>query len=376
VTTPEPDALSFHLALYTDSAELGGAEVVIGRVLAALPAGIRVTVVGVDESVVMWLRERRPGTASMVLPPIRDRRDVLEMARHRAMFVRLAPDVVQFNLSTGGSCQWAILAAATVPGVPMVVLEHSPMGVWSEFSRRLKRRTSRRLAAHVTVGERTARTIESDNGLVPGSIRTIHHGVPDVDHAPVERPDAPTVLCVSRHDPVKGIDVLLDAFARVAEPTRLVVIGDGTETASLEAQLRRLGLEQRVELRPGMWGEVRAADVMWAFDALVLPSRLEGFPVTVVEAMLAAIPVVATRVGSVDESVLDGETGWIVPPEDPAALAGAIEAVVADPERARRMGARGREVALERFTLEVTVAEWLSLYRQVLGDRSLDGSTS
>jgi glycosyltransferase involved in cell wall biosynthesis len=226
--------------------------------------------------------------------------------------------------------------------------------------------TARRLAAHVTVGTSTARTIERDNGLAAGSITTIHHGVPDVGRAAVERPTEPTVLCVSRHDPVKGIDVLLDAMALVPPPTRLVVIGDGTETDTLRAQIDRLDLAERVELRPGMWGEQRAADVMWAFDALVLPSRLEGFPVTVVEAMLAGLPVISTDVGSVRESVRPGETGWIVPAEDPAALAAAIEAVVADPSTARAMGARGRELALERFTIDATVAAWVALYRQVL----------
>ena len=106
---------------------------------------------------------------------------------------------------------------------------------------------------------------------------------------------------------------------------------------------------------------------MWAYEGLVLPSRLEGFPVTVLEAMFAGIPVIATDVGSVREQIEPGRTGWVVPPEDPAALAHAIEELCGDPARAREMGARGREVALERFTMETTVRAWLDLYDEVLG---------
>ena len=146
----------------------------------------------------------------------------------------------------------------------------------------------------------------------------------------------------------------------------LVLVGDGPETERLVELRDRLGLADRVEFRPLDW-DVRVADLMWAFDALVLPSRLEGFPVTIVEAMLAGLPVVATAVGSVDEAVVVGSTGWIVPPEDPAALAGAIGELVADLPAARAMGERARRIAEERFTIEATVGAYLDLYRGILG---------
>lgn len=363
-----PDDLPpFHLAVYSDSDVLGGAEVVLGRLLHALPDQIRVTVVGVDDDVVAWLRARRSGSSSMVLPAISGRTDLAGMARHRAMLGRLDADVIQFNLSTGSSCQWAMLAACTLPGVHRVALEHSSMGVWSSSSARLKRLIERGLDAHVAVGERTARLLERSSGLPDRTIETIHHGVPDLGHHPVERPEAPTVLNVARHDPVKGVDLLLEAFALVPPPARLVLIGDGPETAALEAQCRRLGLEHRVDLRGPSWDGVPAGDMMWAFDLFVLPSRLEGFPVTVVEAMLAGTPVVATDVGSVREQLTDGETGWIVPAEDVEALATAITAALDQPdERARRADAAKRD-AEQRFTIDATVAAWSELYRRVLG---------
>lgn len=366
MTATAAPAPRFHLVVYSDAAARGGAEVNLSRVLGALPAWIKVTVMGVDPRVVDWLASHRPGTDTLVLPPVVDRTDLRGLARHRAMFVRLRPDVLQFNLSTASSCQWAIAAATTIRGLSRVVVENSPMAVWSSTSGALKRATSPRLAGHVAVGDRTARMIEESSGLEPGSIATLYHGVPRVGREPVERPDEPTLLTVARHDRVKGVDVLLEAMALVPPPTRAVLVGDGPETDRLVELRDRLGLADRVEFRPLDW-DVRVADLMWAFDALVLPSRLEGFPVTIVEAMLAGLPVVATAVGSVDEAVVVGSTGWIVPPEDPAALAGAIGELVADLPAARAMGERARGIAEERFTIEATVGAYLDLYRGILG---------
>lgn len=354
----------FHLVVYSDAQALGGAEVNLARVLSGLPERIRVTVVGVDDDVVDWLRSHRPGLEVVVVDPIAGRSDVAAMATHRTTFSRLRPDVLQFNLSMVSSCQWAIFAATTIPGMRIVVVENSPTATWSQGSRWLKRLTARRLAAHIAVGDRTARLIEEDAGLRPSSIGTLYHGAPDVGHEAVDRPTEPTLLTIARHDPVKGIDVLLDAMAHVDPPTRLVVIGEGAETERLLAQRHRLRLDDRVELRSFPWDR-RAADVMWAFDGFVLPSRVEGFPVTVVEAMLAGLPVVATDVGSVDEAVVPGETGWIVPPEDPVALAQAMNELVGDLDRASAMGRAARELAASRFSVEATMRSYLDLYRSL-----------
>jgi glycosyltransferase involved in cell wall biosynthesis len=362
----------FHLVVYSDATGLGGAEVNLSRVLAALPATVHVTLMGVDDDVVDWLAGHRRSADRLVLPAVVDRSDLRGLARHRAMFVRLRPDVLQFNLSTASSCQWAVAAATTIPGLCRVVVENSPMAVWSSTSGALKRATSPRLAAHIAVGDRTGRLIEESSGLAPGSITTLYHGVPAVGREPVARPDEPTVLTVARHDPVKGLDVLLDAMALAPAPTRLVIVGDGPEGERLRAQRDALGLADRVEFRPLSW-DVRVADLMWAFDGLVLPSRLEGFPVTIVEAMLAGLPVVATDVGSVREAVVpdgDDRTGWIVPPEEPPALAAAIAELVGDLPAAAAMGERARDVARERFTIDATVGSYLDLYRRIVPERA------
>lgn len=360
------------LALYSDAEVFGGVEVNVSRVLTALPDAVEVTIIGVDDDVVDWLYSHRPTGRALTIPAIRDRTDIRGMSRHYSMFRRLDVDVVQFNLSSASSCQWAMFVATFVRGPRRIAVEHSPMGVWSGTSARLKRFTSSRLAAHAAVGERTARLIEESSGLPAGSIRTIHHGMAGVGDTKLERGPEPTLLTVARHDPVKGVDVLLDAFSLVPPPARLVLIGDGPESENLRRQAADLGLEDRVDFLDLPWQQ-RASDVMSTYDAFVLPSRLEGFPVTIVEAMLSGLPVVATDVGSVTEAVVPAETGWIVEAEDPRALADAMIDLLSDMDRAAAMGTRGREIAMERFTIESTIESYMDMYEQVLG-RPMDRS--
>jgi glycosyltransferase involved in cell wall biosynthesis len=174
---------------------------------------------------------------------------------------------------------------------------------------------------------------------------------------------------VARHDPVKGVDVMLQAMTLLPDDVHLVQIGAGLETANLLALRHELGLDDRVEFRDIPWGE-RAADQIAGFDLFVLSSRIEGLPVTIMEAMLAGRAVIATDVGSVREEVIDGETGLVVPPEDPAAVAAAVESLIADPARREEMGRKGLAMASEMFTVDSTVDRYVELYDRVLAARS------
>jgi glycosyltransferase involved in cell wall biosynthesis len=265
------------------------------------------------------------------------------------------------------SCQWAILAAMTIPGQRYVVMEHSPVGTWSSLSKALKKVTSRRADAHVTVGHRAARIIEGLGDLPEGSLRVIHSGVPVVELDPPERTSEDfTVGMLSRHDPVKGIDLAIRAIDALGPGYRLVVVGDGWERENLEALVAELGVGDRVELRP--YAE-DARNLYPTFDVYLLPSRLEAFPVTVQEAMQAGVPVVATEVGSVREAVDDGETGFVVPVEDVDALVDAVRRLHDDPALRAAMGARAAEVGRKRFDVAAGVSAWEDLYREVLDRR-------
>jgi glycosyltransferase involved in cell wall biosynthesis len=144
------------------------------------------------------------------------------------------------------------------------------------------------------------------------------------------------VLFVGNLVAVKGVDVLLKAWSRLAaagvlgSEDRLAIVGDGPERGRLQAQAEALGLGPRVAFA----GAVAFAEVprwMAASDVLCLPSRSEGTPNVVVEALASGVPVVATRVGGVPELVRQGENGLLVPPEDAPALAEALASALVRP---------------------------------------------
>jgi glycosyltransferase involved in cell wall biosynthesis len=143
----------------------------------------------------------------------------------------------------------------------------------------------------------------------------------------------------------------------------LVVVGDGSERQALETLARDLGVYRRV-----VWAGWNDDPRAWlpAFDVWVLPSRFEGFPLALLEALLAQSAVAATDVGSVAEVVRDGETGLLVPPEDPAALAAAMRRLLRDEALRSRLGADGRRLVLERFTADHMARSFSALYGELL----------
>lgn len=180
-------------------------------------------------------------------------------------------------------------------------------------------------------------------------------------------PSAPVALSIGRHVPEKGYRHLVDAAARLerARPgVHWVLVGDGEGRGELEAQARRLGLASRVHFT-GWRDDV--ADVLALADVFVLPSESEGFGRVLVEAMAMGRPVVATEVGGVPDVVVAGETGLLVRPTDPVALADAVQALLADPARAARLGAAGRARAESTFSLGAHVDAVERVYDEVRG---------
>ncbi len=169
----------------------------------------------------------------------------------------------------------------------------------------------------------------------------------------------PVLGTVARFDPVKGLDILLDAVARLPGAT-LVLVGDGPEAAALRARARRLGLEGRV-----VFAGARPEAARWlaALDVYLSASRGEGLPLGLVEAMAAALPVVATRVAGHVDTVAHGETGTLVAVDDAAAIAAAAAGYLADPPRARAAGAAGRARARREFAADRMAAEVAEVYR-------------
>jgi glycosyltransferase involved in cell wall biosynthesis len=165
----------------------------------------------------------------------------------------------------------------------------------------------------------------------------------------------------------KGIDVLLEALARIAEPGVVAwIAGDGPERAELEAQAERLGLGSRVRF---LGRREDAAELLAGCDLLALPSRREGLGVSALEAMAARRPVVASRVGGLADAVVEGRTGLLVAPGDPEALRLAIARLAEDADLRRRLGEGGPSRLVEGFLAPQMVLAYEKLYRSVLEER-------
>ena len=353
------------LAVYSDATERGGAEISLRTLLGVLDPSIEVSVLGVDESVLDWIASSRRGSTTLPLPPVRNKWNLGPIVSHVRAVRKLRPDIFQANLRHPWSCQYGLAAALLARGTKVIAVEHALVPANRPRQRRFKRLTSRRLAAHVSVGRRASEGIAAAIGVPSASIRVIYTGVELADAEPAPRPPGELVIgCLGRFSPEKGLDVLLRALPEL-EGVTAVLVGDGPERAHLEELARDLGVADRVVL-PG-WRDEPAAQLR-AFDVLVSPSRSEALPLAIVEAMLAGLPVVATDVGSVSEAVVAGETGLLVAPEDAAALAEAIRTLRDDRDARRRMGERGRELARERFTPEAMAQAFEALYREVLAD--------
>jgi glycosyltransferase involved in cell wall biosynthesis len=356
-------ASGLKVVAYTDAVSFGGAEQALANLLACLDPSYAISVLAVDAAVGEALRAARHGSTLALLSPVESKWDLRPILEHVRAVRALRPDIVHLNLWTTFSGQYGMLATLLTPGARAVAVEQAPLPTRSRRQGRLKRLAARRLAAHVAVGNRAARRVEEAIGLPGGSVRTIHNGVPDVTIDPLPRlANGPIVGALGRLSPEKGFDVAIRALSLLPDVT-LVLVGDGPERERLEALAAELGVDERLKL-VGWSNEARR--YLPGFDVLVLPSRLDTFPLAIIEAMLASVPVVAADVGSVREAVRDGETGYLFPAEDVDALADRLRRVLADAELARGLGRRGRARAVELFTAEAMARAFETLYREIL----------
>ncbi len=178
----------------------------------------------------------------------------------------------------------------------------------------------------------------------------------------------PAIGTVSRLSPEKGVRHLIDAVARLAlrEDAVLKIAGDGPERAMLEARAVEAGIGPNTEFA-GWLDHDSIPGFLESLDIYVQPSLFEGFGVAAVEAAAAGLPVIASRVNGLPGVVIDGVTGVLVPPGDAAALAAAIEDLVRDPEKRRRMGEAGRAFVAQHYDWRSNMAGLEAIYRRLAG---------
>ncbi|MCC7258526.1 MAG: glycosyltransferase [Gammaproteobacteria bacterium] len=259
---------------------------------------------------------------------------------------------------------------------PVVATLHG----WTAVGRRtrvaayeaLERCLSRRLDAVVVVSEamraRLPRTCREAVVWIPNGVELPagedRHGRGDA-RAVVDA--LPVVLGVGRLGTEKGFDVLLDALAGLAGQGlgfRLVIAGDGAEGPRLRAQAEALGLAQQTQFA-GYVADVRP--LYRTADVLVIPSRSEGLPLVLLEALGAGVPVVATRVGEIPAVLGDGAFGELVTPGSATDLAAALRRVLLDREAAGRRADAARDRVASLYSAQAMAQRYLTIYQEVIG---------
>ena len=196
---------------------------------------------------------------------------------------------------------------------------------------------------------------------------TIHNGIEDFK---VERRNAgnkaPVLMMVARFTAGKDFGLLIKAFASVSDRAHLWLVGDGETRKAMETLAADLGIASQVSF----WGECEnVQELLSRVDVFVLASESEMLPISILEAMRAGVPVVASNVGGVREAVTDGETGLLVPKGDVGALKEALERLIADEALRTRLGLEGRRAFESRFRSSIMANSTYQMYVQVLRQR-------
>ena len=292
---------------------------------------------------------------------------------------RLKPDIVHTrNLGTV-DMQWVACAAGVKHRVHG---EHGweasdPQGL-NPKGLRIRRGCRSVIHRYVPMSQDIARWLQEHVGVEAGRVRQLYSGVDTEKFTPSLQPSPAgvgegwgegsrlTLGTVGRLDPVKNQSSLLKALAGLSPRfpnLRLTVVGDGPLRASLETQAASLAIIDKVTFTGA---RSDTPDLMRGFDVFVLPSINEGISNTILEAMATGLPVVAGRVGGNPELVVDGVTGRLYDPADPASLEQALLPYLTDPALRQAHGKAARDRVVQNFSLDAMVTRYSALYDELL----------
>ena len=315
--------------------------------------------------------------------------------RARALLAARRSD---FDLVHDNQCLGTGMLGMVADGWPLLTTLHHPITVdrtlalshatnpwqratthrWFGFLR-MQMRVARQLPAIVTVSQSSRTDITAQMGVPPERMTVVPVGVDHTVFRPFDdvAPRPGRIMVTSSSDvPMKGLVPLLEAVAklRTERDVELVVIGHPRPGGRVDRAIERLGLGPAVRCVTGITDD-ELAHLYGEAEVAVVPSLYEGFSLPAIEAMACGVALVATTGGALPEVVgRDGETGLLVPPDDPGALAAAIARLLDDPELRARLGEAGRQRVMHRFTWQVTAAGTAACYDAVLAGRPLPGA--
>ncbi|GBF06704.1 glycosyl transferase, group 1 family [Deinococcus aerius] len=335
-------------------AEHGGAQAHVRTLLACMREQAELALATSAEG---WLTQqaRALGVPVYLVPelvqPLSPGKDIRAVHALHQLLRQLKPDLVHLHSSKAGLLG---RIAARLAGIPAVFTAHG--WAFTEGASANRRRLaiwSERLAAPLAT--RIISVSGYDTELAgrcrvghSGQVVTIHNGIPELAGGRTQ-PDSPSscrVVMTARFAPPKDQAALIRAVAQVPE-IRLTLIGEGELLPAAQALAAELGIQDRVTF---LGARSDVPELLCQADVFALISNYEGFPISILEAMRAGLPVIASDVGGVREAVQPGVNGLLVPRADEAALVSALRTLATDEQRRRAMGAASRERFVEEFT--------------------------
>ncbi len=270
--------------------------------------------------------------------------------------------------------------AGRLAGVPVVIMSVLSTDLWKRRAARFLEKTAAAFASKVMVNsQQVADDLSMKSRIPDDSIKVIYNGVDTDCFSPENRAlnlqkireelnipvNTPLIINVANLLPVKNHAALLRALSLlhselpVGQRPYLLLCGEGPEKENIVRYAGELGILSFIRMT-GWVDEIER--YLAASDIFCLSSKSEGFPNAIIEAMATGIPCVVTDVGGNREGVIDGENGYVVPNDDGEAISARLLELIANPEKARRMGNSGREIAQERFSLERMISDTIRLY--------------
>ena len=284
-------------------------------------------------------------------------------------------DIVHINIAPRGSTWRKMIYAKTARLMGRRVLLHLHGSAYDEYfagldtpRRALVRRLFQRATRVVVLSDNWKQFAIGQLGVPTERVVEIANGVPRAEALAEKRTgEVPLIVTYGVLGRRKGTDVLLDALAELTRrevPWRAIIGGNG-EVAEAIARAEELGIRQNIEF-PGWVGEDVVDKGLREADIFVLPSRGENQPVSILEAMARATPVIATNVGGIPLQVDDRRTGLLVEPGDVAGLTDALQVLIADPARRAAYGAAALQRFEENFSSRACAERFADLYREVM----------
>lgn len=360
--------------------EMGGAQMVVLTYLRHLANIAEVALATGDEGFLAG-EARSLGIPVFVLPdmvmPIAPRRDCRALQSLHKLIRAYEPDLVHAHSSKAG-----LLArlAARLAGVSSVFTAHGfAFTENASFRRRSIAIPSEWLAARI--GQSVIAVSRYDGALATrygvlsrSQVNVIHNGLPDVDFRarPAEGAQV-NIVMVARFAPPKAHESVLQAMTGLQGHFRLWLVGDGPTVSRVRSEAFRLGVDDHVVFL-GARNDV--PELLAKAHIFVLASDYEGLPISILEAMRAGLPVVASDVGGVNECVTEGSTGFLVKRGDPELIQTRLQRLIASPGLRNQMGRAGRKSFEDQFSADVMVHKTLAVYETALGlvSKHMDGS--